>query len=1616
MKIKNVSPRLKKRATNAACFGFGSAGLMHAAGMLLLLLTLCGCIAGLGNAIDNTSPDALDSGVVSVFDNPASPGNGIDNTSPNALDGNGVSVSDNPASPGNAVDNVSPNALDSAAVSADNQNQDSSAAIVSEVQTPDSTAAVMPEGLSLNAGVLPVIQYSDVLKNLTTTAMRKAAAKNFKANYNEAMARAAAQAPAVGIANVTTAAAPLFNPGGIPHYFGPYANWAYSPMPKGSIANVTLLSGGSGYTIPTVTITDAYNITGVTRAVATATVVSGVITKITLTSGGAGYTAPVVTINDSNTFATGADAKATIGGVFNGGIRKFVDSLPSVVQGEKNDLGQYIPAAIADKTTYPGYDYYEIAVVQYSEKMHRDLPNTTLRGYVQIQKAFGVPGGKNVFMRYPNGTAIMNRTSGTPVHVYAYDNPHYLGPIIVAIKGTPVRVKFHDYLPTGVNGNLFIPVDKTVMGAGMGPLGMAVPPGTDMNYTENRATIHLHGGDTVWISDGTPHQWITPAGEHTAYPKGVSVRSVPDMDNGIEPQGTMTFYYTNNQSARLMFYHDHAYGITRLNVYAGAAAPYLLIDQVELDLMSGTNVTGANPGLLKVLPDSLIPLVIQDKAFIDNTTINGQDPTWNWGTGPRVAGKITKAMTGDLWIPHVFMPNQNPYDLSGANTFGRWDYAPWFWPPAGDLVHGPIANPYYTGGPGTAAPWEPPVMPATPNPSMAMEAFLDTPVVNGAIYPNLTLEPKAYRFLILNAAGERYFNLQLYQSTPIIRNINVTAGGAGYTNPSVTITDRYGRGATAAATVVNGVVTGINVLTVGSNYTAPVVTIIGTNTTKATAVARVYKSNTEVGMVPAVATSGFPSGWPTDGRDGGVPDPAFMGPSFIRIGTEGGFLPAPVVVQNQPVTWIRDFLMFMFGIVDKHALELGPAERADVIIDFSAYANKTLILYNDAPAAFPNYDPRWDYYTGDSDQTDIGGAPTTQPGYGPNTRTIMQINVKSTPIASTYNLTNLTRVFAKGPGTKRGVFEVSQPTIIVPQAAYNSAYNKTFTANISKEYVQLYQQTHTFQNITGASLTIKLEPKAIHDEMGAAYEQDYGRMSSMLGLEVPNATTLTQNFMLLGYASPPVEVIKDSMVPLAPPAAGDGTQLWKIVHNGVDSHTYHFHLYNVQLVNRVGWDGVMVPPDADELGWKETVRVDPLEQTIVALRPVAPKLPFKVPNSTRLIDPTMPAGAILRGPPLGGFFDPAGNGVTVTNHLVNFGWEYVLHCHLLGHEEMDMMHAQAFAVAPEAPSNLTATNNGNSVNLTWKDNSISETGFTIQRATNASFTAGLTTFKVGPNVKTYTDNSVVKGTTYYYRIIANNVVGDTVVYAAPSIGFPTMSADSVASNVVKTAAIADGVGVWRNSNQRFYLDNNLDGIVDITVVFGATGDKPISADWDGDKKAGVGVWRNSNQRFYLDNNLDGIADKTLQLGATGDTPTSGDWDGDGKAGVGVWRNSNQRFYLDNNLDGIADITLQLGATGDTPISGDWDGDGKAGVGVWRNSIHRFYLDNNLDGIADKTVTLGITGDKPVIGDWDGDGKAGVGVYRDSNHMFYLDNNLDGVVDKTVTLGTTGDLPVAGHWG
>ena len=1073
-----------------------------------------------------------------------------------------------------------------------------------------------------------------------------------------------------------------------------------------------------------------------------------------------------------------------VGGYVPGtGIRKFVDGLPGL--NAPNNLGQQLPIAVPDTTMFPGSDYYEISLREYSEQMHSDLPPVKLRGYVQTNNGTDPLTGQNTIA--PAGI-------------------HYLGPIIIAQENRPVRVKFTNNLPLGSAGNLFIPTDLTYMGAGMGPNGSL--------YTQNRATVHLHGGATPWISDGTPHQWTVPAGENTPYTRGDSVQFVPDMffdaNGNVVPvpqcggnittncypnavpaglsndpgPGSLTMFYTNQQSARLMFYHDHAYGTTRLNVYVGMAAGYLVQDPIEGILVNGGTITNGNNTVTVpagTIPSDQIPLVIQDKSFVppdpssspiysvsivDNggnytapqitftgggctveptavatlgeittglppvtienaiTAINltnagagctsppdititdstgmgaiayaymanlaQQDPTWDttlWG-GP-----------GQLWFPHVYMPNQWPaspdnylppsVDAGGVNPMGRWDYGMWFWPPmnTSELKHADIPCPT------AAAPTQ--TCPGTPsalNPDAATgsvasgvpEGFMDTPVINGTAYPTITVQPKAYRLRILNAANDRTFNLSLFVADPI-------------------------------------------------------------------AVSMDGRRNTEVKMVSAAPTGGWPSYWPTDGRDGGVPDPATAGPSWIQIGTEGGLLPQPVVIPPAPVNYEYNRRSVTVLNISSHSLLLGPAERADVIVDFSRYAGTTLILYNDSPAPVPAFDARYDYYTGDPDQSASGGAPTTIAGFGPNTRTMMQIVVAGAPVP--FDATPLNTALP-------AAFAATQPVPVVPETVYSAAYNTP----LPNKYLRLQDTSLSFTPIgTTTPITEQVGLKAIQE----LFELNYGRMNATLGTELPFTSFNTQTTIPLAYIDPATEIIKDSSLTGSPVAIlGDGTQVWQVAHNGVDTHAIHVHLFNMQLLNRVGWDGTVRPPEPNELGWKETVRMNPLENAFVALRPVKQDLPFPIPDSVRRLDPACPVGATNAGGCTNFTnIDPyTNNPVTTTNDIVNFGWEYVWHCHLLGHEENDMMRPIVFQVAPPAPSNLVAIGTNSGVNLTFTDNSASETGFTLQRADDVNFTMNMVSIPLGPqpgygSTVAYSDTTAAPGTPYFYRVDAFSANG-----------------------------------------------------------------------------------------------------------------------------------------------------------------------------------------------------------------------------------------------------------------
>jgi spore coat protein A len=281
-----------------------------------------------------------------------------------------------------------------------------------------------------------------------------------------------------------------------------------------------------------------------------------------------------------------------------------------------------------------------------------------------------------------------------PTTVWGYEG-QYPGPLFDVTRGRPIVVDWENHLP---QRHLFR-IDPHIHGA--------MPP-----VPAVRTVPHLHGSRTTSESDGLPEKWFTP---------GSSAR----------------YHYPNSQPAATLWYHDHAVGITRLNVYAGLSGFYFLRDDPErsMHLPSG---------------DYEIPLVLHDRTLDDEAQLV-YAPTWEDGHSPPAG----------IWAPEFF----------------------------GDL-----------------------------------------PVVNGAIYPYLELEPRPYRLRVLNGTNSRFLRL--------------------YFNLAKSPTD-----------------------------------------------------------IPALV-------------------------SFHQIGTDGGFLQQPVPLSR---------------------LLLGPAERADLIVDFSGLAGRTVTLSNDAPSPYPGW-------------------------------------------------------------------------------------------------------------------------------------------------------------------------------------------------------------------------------------------------------------------------------------------------------------------------------------------------------------------------------------------------------------------------------------------------------------------------------------------------------------------------------------------------------------------------------------------------------------------------------------------------------------------------------------
>ncbi|MFZ0761087.1 MAG: multicopper oxidase [Candidatus Sulfotelmatobacter sp.] len=113
------------------------------------------------------------------------------------------------------------------------------------------------------------------------------------------------------------------------------------------------------------------------------------------------------------------------------------------------------------------------------------------------------------------------------------------GPTLETRTGEPLLVEWVNALPN----QHFLPVDHTIHGA-------------EPDKPAVRTVVHLHGGKTGPESDGYPEDWIVP-GKSSLY------------------------YYPNQQDPAMLWYHDHALGINRLNVYAGLFGAFFIRDGVE---------------------------------------------------------------------------------------------------------------------------------------------------------------------------------------------------------------------------------------------------------------------------------------------------------------------------------------------------------------------------------------------------------------------------------------------------------------------------------------------------------------------------------------------------------------------------------------------------------------------------------------------------------------------------------------------------------------------------------------------------------------------------------------------------------------------------------------------------------------------------------------------------------------------------------------------------------------------------------------------------------------------------------------------------------------------------
>lgn len=269
---------------------------------------------------------------------------------------------------------------------------------------------------------------------------------------------------------------------------------------------------------------------------------------------------------------------------------------------------------------------YAIAVRQFEQQvLPEGFPKTTVWGYGRLGDPLPGSGEASSF-NYPAFTVEARTNERIRVNWVnqLVDDPDSANP------------KFLPHL---------LPVDQTLHWANPGPQGILDPA----PYVGPVPIVtHLHGAHVAAGSDGGPEAWYMPAASDI--PAGYTIQGSNYASVSEAGPGAAVYEYSNDQRASTLWYHDHALGITRLNVYAGMAGFWLLRDDEEdsLDLPGPAPRLGDAPGTKYYE----IPIAIQDRTFNKDGSLfypNSRE-FFDGYTGPYLPDTLVPG----IWNPEFF--------------------------------------------------------------------------------------------------------------------------------------------------------------------------------------------------------------------------------------------------------------------------------------------------------------------------------------------------------------------------------------------------------------------------------------------------------------------------------------------------------------------------------------------------------------------------------------------------------------------------------------------------------------------------------------------------------------------------------------------------------------------------------------------------------------------------------------------------------------------------------------------------------------------------------------------------------------------------------------------------